>query len=286
MDSLDELRSKSRNNIESIEVWLRRILLKRVEVLNLKSYPDTIVNGNNLYNSEIRNSVDSKFKIDPKRFQNPVNALFLPELIKIICKEDSFSIMFKDIFEEIFSLGALHLRLTLNKLIPIRNSLSHANPISLLDYYRTELTLYDITYCIKEYFKKMGVEKDYNAPTIIALSDSKGNNFSEDLIQRTSVGAGQCYPVDDKKTLQIGEHLIVEAIIDPSFDKNDYTILWNYPGAEITHNGNILVLDISGRHVNEHFGLSCTVTSKREEWHRMGNCDDIVYINYRVIPRK
>lgn len=286
MTSINEIRSKAKNNVESIEVWLRRLLLKRKEQLGLEAYPDTVVNGNKLYNSEITKSVSLKFDANPERFKNPINALFLPELIKIICKSDSYPTLFKDIFVDKFILGSSHLRSMLDKLIPIRNSLGHANPITLLDYYTTELVLFDITSCIKKYFKDMGLAKDYNAPTIIALSDSKGNSFSEDLISRTSVGAGQCYPQNENKTLQVGERLIVEAIIDPSFEETDYVVKWEYINMTHTTTGNVLVVDIIGAHVNEFFSINCQVKSNNDEWHRMGQYDDVVYINYRVIPQR
>ena len=83
---------------------------------------------------------------------------------------------FKDVLEPFYS-GPQEVRSILNRLIPIRNKLSHGNTISIYEAEQCLCYTDDFISAYKEYYVKLGKERDYNVPTFTRIKDSLGNDI-------------------------------------------------------------------------------------------------------------
>ena len=64
-------------------------------------------------------------------FSRPIDTLYLDEIIYVLCKKKLYNENFKEFLKIMYPNGAEEVRTFLKRLIPIRNKLSHANPLSI-----------------------------------------------------------------------------------------------------------------------------------------------------------
>ena len=87
-----------------------------------------------------------------------------------------YKLHFKKVFEPFYSCIE-SLRLTFEKLISIRNKISHTNPLSQCELEQGVCYSNDLIDVFKDYYKKIGRDKEYNVPTFLSFKDSLGQNI-------------------------------------------------------------------------------------------------------------
>lgn len=286
---IDKARSECRNIIENLEIWIRNIIDIELTDKYGANYWDYIDSeGNRLISNGIIKDAKIRYEKEPERYSRFIDALLLDDVIKIICNLKLYKSVFRDILSKAYPDGNNEARTFLNRLVPIRNKLYHANPISNHEAVQVMSYSNDVINSIKNYYKKKNMERKYNAPTIIKVTDSFGNQFIASQIKRNNTGRGLC----DTRTkndvaISPGDQIVIEVEIDPSFNRNDYTINWVFDKKDFSkyeENSNRLLLNVENKHIRTDFAIYCLIKSKKE-WHRCGDVDDAIGILYEIIPR-
>jgi hypothetical protein len=124
----------------------------------------------------------------------------------------------------------------------------------------------------------------FNAPSIIRISDSRGHARHFTVDDRTG-SAMMDLSQEPTAILYSGDTISVEVEVDAAFDPSQYSIRWMLSniGGE-TGTGSKFKLDLTDRHVSTRLCIVCRLCSK-ETWHRFGTHDDQGEIAYRVLPR-
>jgi hypothetical protein len=285
-----ELRQNCREAIEALEFWLRRTIDMELQPHFGRDYINAKLPGseNWLLKKSIRESVERRAILNPDRYPRRVDAMMLDEEIAIICHPDLYRGYFAEYFKSSYPLGNEELRFFLNKILIPRNHLAHANPISVRQAEQILCYAHDVIDAIKMRLKTLNMDKDYNAPTIIKVSDSRGLVFHDSQISRNDTGRGHINLAKEESAwLRVGDTLSLEVEVDPSFSREEYNIEWVFTGqaAERGHDsGSRLTIRIENQHVREDFTIYCKVISC-ESWHRCGDVDDAVGITYKILPK-
>ena len=283
----EKIRSECKIMIENLETWLRNVVdieLTAKYGTNFKDHQDK--HGNRLLSNGIIKEAKSRYTSEPNRYPRFVDSLLLEDIIKIVCKPDIYASISKDYLKNAFPEGNSEALTFLNRLIPIRNKLYHSNPISNHEALRALCYSNDVIASIKLGYKEKNMDKEYNAPTIIKVMDSFGNQFSQTQIRRNSTGRGGCDTRSNGTKVSVGDKVIIQVEVDPSFFSDDYSINWVFDKKEesiYSEVENRLELTVENKHIRTDFAIYCSVKSN-EEWHRCGDVDDSVSILYEIIP--
>ena len=176
--SEDELRSMCRINIEAFEKWARTIIHSELtKALGDRYFDMELAPNNPIVKKSIRDKTEEMMRTHPQRFHRKIDTLFLDEIIYLLCKKDLYKRYFKDFLDTIYPDGIAEARTFLNRIIPIRNCLSHSNPISIRDAERCICYTNDFIEGVKNYYFEKGEDRVFNTPNAIKLSDSLGNEF-------------------------------------------------------------------------------------------------------------
>lgn len=286
----DVIRSECKNTIENLEIWLRNLIDNELTKNYNSNYLEFLNDdGTRLIKKEIVKDAIERKTNNPNRYPRLIDAMLLDDEIKIICNPKLYKNIFSKALSSAYPQGNDEARTFLNRLIPIRNKLYHSNPISIREAEKVICYSNDVLDSIKEYYKEKSLEKKYNAPTIIKVSDSIGNVFYSSQIKRNSTGRGLCETrVFEKNVIYSGDKISIEVEVDSSFNVEDYSIKWVFAKKENTtfeENFNKLSINLENQHVKTDYAIYCSVTSK-EDWHRCGNVDDSVAIIYEIAPKK
>ncbi|CAN5358385.1 hypothetical protein BH10PSE17_BH10PSE17_25030 [soil metagenome] len=276
--SNDDLRSECRRRIEACELWLRRLVHVELSKHGQDYVANGMLSGQHLFNGHARKLAATRMAQQSK--SRAVDTLLLDDLATVICKADVYKTHFCDAFNPHFTNSA-NLRTILARLIPIRNALSHANPISLREAEQALCYCADVMDAISEHFRIQGMERDFDAPTFTRYTDSLGNSVQLD------VGTTNPFYVFASR-LRCGETLRAEVEIDAHFEPSTYEIHWSWASissrnASDRGTGHSFVLRLEPRHVGMSFQISVAVKSDKE-WHRQGSVDQIIFIEYCVLP--
>lgn len=280
-----EIRSFCKEKLESLEYWLRRIIDETLSA----SYGDyvnfTDEHGNKLINSAITKSLLSRKENEPHRYPRTVDAILLEDAISIVCNPKMYKTHFFLMFSQAFPEGQAEARTFMMRLVPIRNALSHANPISLRQAEQTICYSNDIIDSFKNYYLNKNMENEYNVPLILKVTDSFGNIFHRNQLSVVHDGGIMKTFFDDSKYhLRVGDILTLEVEVDQSFDNDEYTITWSSAKGIPNHSGKKLVLQITEKNVAQQFDVQCRVLTKKD-WHRMHmGTDDFMLFYYKVLP--
>ena len=278
-----ELRSICKTNIENVERWARRLIDEQFTKHYGADWIDHKLENNEfLIKNELRQTIIKLNRQDDKRFSRTVDALFLEDIIYLLCTEKFYKLMFKDVLICSYPQGNSETREFLGRLIPIRNKLSHSNLITIREAERSICYSNDFIEGVKEYYKKEGNDRMYNVPTIIRLIDSLGNEFNSNQIKRNSTGRGLC-DASSSYEVRSGDTLSIEVSIDPAFDESTYTVSWLFKNK--WYDGNKIILELDESCVKIDFTLYCRVISNAHDWHRCGDVDDCVCITYSILPK-
>ena len=275
--------------LESLELWLRRVIDFAMRDRFGADYLDATDSdaGAYLLNKRTREGIHARVSREPTRFPRLIDAAFLDDEIYVVCHPKLYDTIFGPFFVAAYPLGGEELRVFLSRLVPVRNALSHSNPISVRQAEQTICYVNDTIDSIKERFETINMGNEYNAPTITKISDSLGFSYAEAQISRNLTGRGLINAAEDSKHyLTVGDTFSVEAEIDPSFSPNGYTVEWAYPNQRPEHSGTIgtrITLKMRDCDVNHMFTVTCQIKTNKS-WHRCGDVDDAVSVIYRVIP--
>lgn len=282
--SEEELRSIGRVNIEAFEKWARTII--HIELTNnlgngyfdMELAPDVPV-----VKKSIRDKTAAMIQKNPQRFSRKIDTLFLDEIIYLLCRNDLYKKYFKNFLDLIYPDGNAEARTFLNRLVPIRNSLSHSNPISIREAERCICYTNDFIEGVKQYFYEKGEERVFNTPNAIRLNDSLGNEFplnkdkSFESICINRIGTNNLHQ------FHIGERYSVWLTLDPSFDIEQYTFNWHIECGRNLGNEARLDIQITEDMVRERCAIYCEIKSTKS-WHRYNGCDQQFAIIFQVLP--
>jgi hypothetical protein len=275
-------REHCRQALESLEHWLRRLIDQQLR----QAYGADYLNAQRSDTSRvIRNDIArvlvDRWRNDPQRYPRPIDAAMLDDLVTVICNPELYREFFAVPLQDAFESNAIA-RIYLGRLIPPRNALSHANPISVHDAYRVLCYSQDVIAALKAHYRRTGLNQQFNVPTIIRVADSLGHvtHIDGDRMH----GFQLDYSQDTASQLRCGDTLSIEVEVDPSFNADAYQIEWsiaNIGGPRQT--GPRFSLVLTERYVGARLTIVCWVTSEAN-WHKLGNFDDQMDIAYRVLP--
>ena len=278
--SSEELRVACRQRLESCELWLRRLVHDQLRKEFGENYIDAAsIDEHAIFKTSIRRHVAARLAAaSDHRYRRPIDTLQLDHLATVICKPDSYGKFFRSAFQREFPMGSEHLRIVINRLVPIRNALSHANPLTINDAERALCYSSDIISSLTKHYADIGMNQEFDAPMFTRFSDSIGDveypKSSEEQIN--FVG---------RRALRCGQNVRFEVEVDSHYSPDDYVVKWqvaNIMGGE-SATGSSFDLTLLPKHVNQNFVIFVSVTSRRD-WHRHGNHDAQLVLVYTVLP--
>lgn len=282
-----ELRDHCRARLESLELWLRRLIddvMVAAYGANYFDHADT--SGNRLFKKRTVDNLDARVAAEPTRYPRRVDAILLEGAASIVCHPNLFLQHFQQALSNSFPGGADVIREMMERVTDVRNRLAHANPISVHDAARVVCYSSDIVESLREYFRSLGMNNDYNVPTIIRLTDSFGNRFHRNQLPMVHDGGIQCNLTNNATFwLRPGDVYTVEIEVDPAFDPSDYTITWGSTRLRASVVDQLkLVLPIDNSWVGASVNIQCRITSNKD-WHRMEmGADDFLIVYLKVLP--
>ena len=274
--SMEDLRAYCRTAIESLELWGRRL----IDDLMTEEYGTDYLHaklptGENIISTERLRRLEKRRLDEPQRYLRWVDTLFLDDIRYILCKEMFYQKLFKPALDYTYKQGRKEADFYLQALEPIRNNLSHANPISIRQAEKAVCYSHDFIDGIQEYYKDRGKERMWNVPTIMKITDSLGNQF----VNRNN-------HID--QIFYVGDTYSLNAEIDSSFESSEYDIRWiRRSGRPFTESSNSPQFNITftDEDVNELLSIRCLITSKKN-WHKHDYCDDEMSVSFSVLPRE
>lgn len=277
----EELRAYCRKNIETLEVWARRLIHeKMIEEYGVGYIEKKIDHDNYLIKSDIRKHVKDMLRKEPERFHRAVDTLYIEHIIYFLCHPNFYKKLFKPAMDYIYPQGREEVREFLKRLPPIRNPLSHSNPITMHDVERAICYSHDFIEGLKTYYKERGEEQVWNVPKIIRIKDSLGNVF-ENNGQEDILGTYFTIP----QNINCGETYSVEIEVDSSFSQNEYTFNWQFRGRSLENleHSNKLTIRFDVSDVSETNFISCKLVQNKD-WHKYGDFDSKISLKITVLP--
>ncbi len=274
--SMEDLRAYCRTAIESLELWGRRLIDDLMtEEYGIDYLHANLPTGENIISTERLRRLEKRRLDEPQRYLRWVDTLFLDDIRYILCKEMFYQKLFKPALDYIYKQGRKEADFYLQALEPIRNNLSHANPISIRQAEKAVCYSHDFIDGIQEYYKDRGKERMWNVPTIIKITDSLGNQF----VNRNN-------HID--QIFYVGDTYSLNAEIDSSFESSEYDIRWiRRSGRPFTESSNSprFIITFTDEDVNEFLSIRCLITSKKN-WHKHDYCDDEMSVSFSVLPKE
>ena len=277
----EELRAYSKACIESLEIWARHLIHKKmVEEYGLDYVNCKDNNGQPIIKTEVREHIAYIMRNEPERCKRPVDALYMDHIIYFLCHPNLYSKLFKDALDYIYPQGKEEAREFLKRLIPIRNPLSHSNAISIRQVEQAICYSHDFVDGLKEYFKDKGEERMWNVPRVIKITDSCGNTF--DNPEDGRYGGSNFFI---KQLFRPGDNYSIQVLIDPAFETNRYTIEWSVLGKYNVHfeNDSKFSIKFSEEDISKMFTINCRIISKKT-WHKYKTHDGEVSLILTVLP--
>lgn len=282
--SEEEIRSLCRVNIEAFEKWARTIIDSELtKNLGVNYFDLELAPNVPMVKKSIRDKTAQMMRSNPQRFHRKIDTLFLDEIIYLLCRNDLYKRFFKDFLDLIYPDGNAEARTYLNRLVPIRNCLSHSNPISIRDAERCICYTNDFIDGVKQYFYDKGEERVFNTPNAIKLNDSLGNEFQ---LNKDTMFESIC--INRTGTTQLhqfhlGERYSAWLTLDPSFTPEQYTIEWHIECGRHLGNDSRLDIEIAEDMIRERCPIYCTIKSTKS-WHRYRGYDQQFAIVFQVLP--
>ena len=271
--STDEVRNLTRHKIETLERWLRRFIDDA-----LRAHYDGSLSALPI-RADIKRQVGERRTGEPQRYPREVDALLFDDLVTTICHPELYGRRFQDGLNDAFPQGREEARVFLNRIVEVRNPVSHANDISTHQALRVVCYSTDVINSLKSYYERNNLAQTYNAPSFLRVWDSLGNSGQVDKTE-------QCEFHFREKKLRPGDELQLEVQPDESFPDSSYRIEWtvcNVPQGE-RGSGRSFSLTLRDKHVTQNgLPIRATIISDRS-WHRHGTYDAMFHVNYSVLP--
>lgn len=285
--SESELRDLCRHQIDAFENWCRRLIDEMFKKNYGNNYFDFMIKEDQpLVRSEIKKRIEKRMEDNPGRFPRKIDALLMEDIEYFLCRDDLYINHFKTILEPFYS-GVIEVRKVLERLIPIRNKLSHGNTISIHEAEQCICYTGDFIGTFKQYYLAIGKERDYNVPVFLRIKDSLGNDIVREDSQ--SFWKLYCYGITAPKIqLRSGDRYKLWVEVDSSFDSSFYEIKWtvtqDYTTLIEQGTGNVVDFTLSNKNVSYSPMVNIDLTTKRD-WHRFREVDDSLELNFeRVLP--
>lgn len=264
-----QIRDVCWKDIENMEHWARRLIHEMLSVQYGEDYFNyTDEKGNRLIKSEIVKALQKRVDSDSNRFPRLVDALFLENIIDILCNETLFTKHFKIALEYAYPCGKEDVKHHLTVIKDVRNRYTHSNTMPIRDAERAICYCHDFVDSLSKYYQNIGKNRDYNVPTFLKVTDSMGMThfFSSDK-----------YLYGHGIRLRSGDVYRVEVEIDPTFKPSDYKIEWKYEWQIMkfkqVKNKTSIDIPITNEMVGRLLKIECRVISSRD-WHKYGWYDD------------
>jgi len=218
-----ELRAYCKRVIESLELWLRRLIDQQLTDAYGRDYLNARdEHGNNFIDAEIQRGIENRRAAETARYSRPIDAALLDDEIRIICNPQRYR-LFCEALAGAFPDGVEEARTFLSRLIEPKNRLDHANTISIRDAERVMCYSNDVIHSLmKHYDATLGEGNGYNCPTIVRIIDSFGNDLRPDIWLITTFSLYHT----PAHWLRPGDLLSIDVEIDPAFPENMYEISW------------------------------------------------------------
>lgn len=279
-----ELREICRIRLENVERWLRRLVHEELS----KQYSNYLQakrpDGARVIKTRIAKDAQDRRDTNPERYPRDVDAFLLDDLVDVIANPLLYP-YFRSALKQAFPHGRDEAQTFLKRLIAPRNALAHANQLTLRNAEQIVCYSGDIIDSLKTYYREIGMENDYNVPTILRVSDNIGNSFERSQLSAVHDGGVGMF-LANKVSLRPGDVLTLEIEIDPSFDPTTYEIRWasvKPMSADRTDNHRIII-NVTESIVAQEWTLQCRITTKNS-WHRMQmGADDFLLLSYRILP--
>ena len=276
-----------RHHIDTFESWSRRLIDERFKEKYSNDYFEhEITDGQPLIKSEIKKRIESRVDADPKRFPRKIDAILIEDIEYFFCRDDLYASSFKQVLEPFFS-GKDEIRSVLNRVIQIRNKVSHGGTISHHEAEQCICYTNDFVDVFKAYYQKLGKAKDYNVPVFIRIKDCFGN----DIIRNNSQSFWEVYlwgNNDPHVQLRSGDEYKLWVEVDSSFDSSLYKIHWHVQQLSFDRiadgSGNEIRFTVKNNDVSYSPEIIIYLTTTKE-WHRFGKFDDYIKILLgKVLP--
>jgi hypothetical protein len=243
--------------------------------------------GTRLFRKKTIKVIEVRRREEPSRYARPIDAATLDDLVRIIYKPETYNRHFVSALRAAFPEGPQEARTFLDRLVDIRNKLSHANPISVHEAARAICYTQDVIASLKEHYATMNQQKEYDVPTIIRVADSLGHVRHESELISTGLGCFCDFSNEASGRLHPGERLTIEVEVDPTYERSSYRFRWmtfhGTPPSSFNDDVEYVTIEIDDSHVGRIFDVRCEVTSNKG-WHRYGRHDDMVDLRYKVRP--
>lgn len=271
----EELRAYCRTCIESLELWSRRLIHEKMTTEYGDKYFEIIGLEKNIISNSMQTKVSGKMKADPDRFRRMVDALFIDDIIYFLLHPAFYKSLFKEALDYPYPQGRDEAREFLSRIIPIRNTLSHANPISVRQAEQAICYSNDFIDGLKQYYDAKGAAKMWNVPTIINVQDSNGYSLPPKEYSKVKL-----------PPLRPGDQFKVTVTVDPSFNREEYRIVWltnDETHENVFDNCDSFHIKLKTSDIGERFSVACEIISNKD-WHRLRNCDDWLRFTFPVLP--
>lgn len=171
-----QLRETCRTRLENAERWLRRLVHERLTALYSDYLIATREDGSRVIKKSIAEDAIERRNVNSARYPRGVDALLTDDLVTVICNPALYP-LFQNALAYAFPEGREEALTFLLRLIAPRNKLAHANMISLREAEQIVCYAGDVVDSLKRHYGDVGLEDEYNVPTILRVSDSLGNTF-------------------------------------------------------------------------------------------------------------
>lgn len=279
-----ELREICRIRLENVERWLRRLVHEELS----KHYPNYLQakrpDGARVIKTRIAKDAQDRRDANPERYPRDVDAFLLDDLVDVVSNPLLYP-YFRLALRQAFPDGRDEAQTFLKRLIAPRNALAHANQLTLRSAEQIVCYSGDIIASLKTYYRDIGMENDYNVPTILRVSDNIGNSFERSQLSIVHDGGVGMF-LAKKVSLRPGDVLTLEIEIDPSFDPTTYDIRWASvkPMSADRTDSHRIIINITESIVAQEWTLQFRITTKNS-WHRMEmGADDFLLLSYRILP--
>lgn len=277
----EELRSLCRQNIESLEMWARRLIHEKFTDKYGNNYVNHKTSDENfLIKKEVREHIHFMLQKEPNRFHRAVDTLFFEHIIYFLCHPTFYQDMFEAALKYAYPNGCTEARTFLDRITPIRNALSHSNPISTRHAEQAICYSHDFVDSLKKYYKEKGVEQMWNVPRIIRISDSLGNVY-----HNPTETHGQSSIFKPTQEIRYGDTYSVNIDIDSSFSETEYDIIWENQNLEISSykNSKHFAITFEAKDVSQNHIINCLIKSHKP-WHKYNKFDCKIVLMFPVYP--
>ena len=166
-----ERREIARRHVESLEVWLRRVIDHQLSVIGA-NYHQALEGKNPVVPPKIAQQIEKRVQAEPHRYPRWIDASQRNEAIAIL--QHQYEKRFQTVFNPLPKVVVMHM---LKGVADHRNPLMHGNACGVRALEQCVCYSNDLIDACKAFFMKINKERQYDAPTFTRFTDSNGNIF-------------------------------------------------------------------------------------------------------------